>query len=130
MRVMYPRVVRYQFTTRKNETVNASRFDAYLVGQVPTEYVMATVPFSFKDPDKPARALQKYVAGTAWNMTSALLDQNSKPQWNGSPNKVVVVLEAPTKTAPLMQGSEIEKSLSSYIDPPMRLDDILQAQRA
>ena len=35
----------------------------------------------------------------------------------------------PTKIHPLMQGSEEEKQLSRYIEPPMRLADILEVMQ-
>ena len=52
LRVVHPRIVQYQFTTRKQEVVNAAKFQAFLVGNKPTEYVMAGVPFCFKDAAK------------------------------------------------------------------------------
>ena len=44
--------------------VNATKFQAYLVGADPSQYVQATVPFSFKDEGKPMRASQKFSAQT------------------------------------------------------------------
>ena len=126
VRIIHPRIIHYQFTTRKNEMVNATKFQAYLVGADPSQYVQATVPFSFKDEGKPMRASQKFSVQTCWNLQSITLDPNSKPQWNGCPNKAVIVLEPPTTMNPLMQSSKEEKALAKYIDPPMRLADILE----
>ena len=114
LRVVHPRIVQYQFTTRKQEVVNAAKFQAYLVGNKPTEYVLAAVPFCFKDAGRAARALQKYGELTAWKLASVALEPNSKSQWNGCPNKEVVLLETPTKIHPLMQGSEEEKQLIPF----------------
>ena len=128
VRIIHPRVVSCQFTIRKNEIVNATQFKAYLVGANPSEYVQATVPFSFKDPSKPTRASKKFASQTCWNLQSVTLDPNSIPQWNGCPNNAVVVLEQPTTMNPLTQSSKEEKALAIYIDPPMRLADILEIQ--
>ena len=111
-----------------NDLVNATQFQAYLVGANASVYVKATVPFSFKDVSKPTRASIKFASQTCWNLQSVTLDPNSKPQWNGCPNKAVVVLEQPTTTNPLMRSSKEEKALAIYIDPPMRLADILEIQ--
>ena len=56
VRIIHPRVNKYQFTTVKNDLINATRFQAYLVGANPSEYVQATVAVSFKDESKPTRA--------------------------------------------------------------------------
>jgi hypothetical protein len=128
LRVLHPRIVKYQFTTRKQEVVNAVKFQAYLVGNKPNEYVLATVPFCFRDAGKASRALQKFIAMTAWKLSSVALEPNNKSQWNGCPNKEVVLLESPTQIHPLMQGSEEEKLLARHIEPPMRLSDILEAR--
>jgi hypothetical protein len=125
VRIIHPSIVQYQFTTRKSEIVNATKFQAYLVGANTSQYVQATVPFSFKDEGKPTRASKKFTAQTCWNLQSVTLDPNSKPQWNGCPNKAVVVLEQPTSMNPLTQSSKEEKALAIYIGPPMRLADIL-----
>jgi len=129
LRVVHPRIVQYQFTTRKQEVVNAAKFQAFLVGNKPTEYVMASVPFCFKDAAKATRALQKFGDLTSWKLSSVALEPNSKAQWNGCPNKEVILLESPTKINPLMQGSDEEKQLSKYIEPPMRLADILEVMQ-
>lgn len=129
VRVVHPRIVQYQFTTRKQEVVNAAKFQAFLVGNKPTEYVMASVPFCFKDAAKATRALQKFGDLTSWKLSSVALEPNSKTQWNGCPNKEVILLESPTKINPLMQGSDEEKQLSKYIEPPMRLADILEVMQ-
>ena len=128
VRIIHPRITQYQFTTKRNDTVNATRFQAYLVGANPLEYVQATVPFSFKDESKTLRASEKFASHTCWNLQSVTLDPNSKPQWNGCPNKAVVVLEPPTTMNPLMRSSKEEKALALYIEPPMRLVDILKIQ--
>jgi len=128
VRLVHPRVVCYQFSTKKGDTVNASRFQAYLVGGKPNEYVQATVPFSFKDESKPHRAHQRFLPHTCWSLNSITLDPNSKAQWNGCPNKSVVLLEPPTKINPIMNGSKEDKSLALYIEPPMRLSDVLEIQ--
>jgi hypothetical protein len=127
VRILYPRLVKYQFTTRKNEIVNATRFQAYLVGAMPSEYVMATVPFSFKDESKPSRSAQRFQDQTCWKLSSVLLESNSKAQWNGCPNKAVVILDAPTQMNPLMKSSVEEKALAHFIEPGMKLADILEA---
>lgn len=127
VRILHPQVIKYQFTTRKNETVNATRFQAYLVGRNPSEYVLATVPFSFKDEHKPTRSLQRFQVNTCWKLSNVLLDSNSKAQWNGCPNKAVVILDAPTQMSPLMQSGEEEKALACFIEPGMTLADILEA---
>ena len=128
VRIIHPRVKQYQFTTRQNDLINATRFQAYLVGANPSEYVQATVPFWFKDESEPPHASIKFASQTCWNLQSVTLDPNSKPQWNGCPNKAVVVLEQPTTMNPLTQSSKEEKALAIYIDPPMRLADILEIQ--
>jgi hypothetical protein len=127
VRILHPRLIKYQFTTKKNEVVNATRFQAYLVGGKPSEYVMATVPFSFKDEQKPSRSAQRFQDKTCWKFSSVLLESNSKAQWNGCPNKAVVILDAPTQMNPLMQGGVEEKALAHFIEPEMKLADILEA---
>ena len=127
VRVLHPRVNKYQFTTVNNDLVNATQFQAYLVGANASVYVKATVPFSFKDVSKPTRASIKFASQTCWNLQSVTLEPSSKPQWNGCPNKAVVVLEPPTTMNPLTQSSK-EKALANFIDPPMRLADILEIQ--
>jgi hypothetical protein len=88
---------------------------------------MATVPFSFKDEQKPTRASQRFQANTCWKLSSVLLESSSKAQWNGCPNKAVVILDAPTRMNPLMQSGSEEKALALYIEPRMKLADILEA---
>ena len=128
VRLLHPRVIHYQFSSKKGDLINATRFQVYLVGSQPSEYVQAIVPFSFKDESKPIRAQQRLLSHTCRTLNSITLDPNSKAQWNGCPNKSVVVLESPTKINPLMMGSEEDKALALFIDPPMRLSDILEIQ--
>ena len=56
-----------------------------------------------------------------------LLESNSKAQWNGCPNKAVVILDAPTQMSPLMNSGVEEKALAHFIEPGMKLADILEA---
>ena len=67
VRTIHPRIKQYQFTTKRNDLINAKQFKAYLVGANPSEYVQATVPLSFKDESKLTRASKKLLhrlAGT------------------------------------------------------------------
>ena len=56
------------------------------------------MPFDFKDRNAATKAAEKFTALSVWEITTPAFDTRSKPEFNGSPIKSVVLLSKPTTT--------------------------------
>ena len=60
--------------------------------------MLGLVPFDFKDRNAATKAAEKFTADSVWEITTPAFDTRSKPEFNGSPIKSVVLLSKPTTT--------------------------------
>ena len=67
-----------------------------LVSDDTSQYMLATVPFDFKDPKAAVKALDKFRKSTVWEITNPALDAKAKPEYSGCPVKNVLLLTKPT----------------------------------
>ena len=61
VRVVDPKIIPYEFRS-KDEMISAERYECVVVSSDPTQYMLASVPFSFTDrlaAKKSAREIQK-----------------------------------------------------------------------
>lgn len=127
VRVLHARVERYTFTT-KGETVEATRFVCLLVSEDPSSYCIGNVKFSFRDKQAAAKAAEKFLEGTAWLLKTPVLDTQMQSKYEGASVKVVVLLSGQTQCAAILAGSSQEKALARWVEPPLRLKDIVALQ--
>ena len=59
VRIIDPKIIQYQFNSR-GETVSAERFECVLVSKDPSQYMLATVPFSFSDRSSATKARETF----------------------------------------------------------------------
>ena len=124
--VMHGSIVSYSFVNKKGETQAASKFVCYLVSDNPAEYVQATVRHAWRDANFVAAQKARFMDGTVWKIKDVTFATNAKSEWNGAPNKSVVLLEAPTSMIPVMSGTAEANAIAKYICPTMRLHDVLK----
>ena len=122
-RVVHGRIIPYTFQSR-GETINATKFEVTLVGKKPDEYVQGLVRFDFKNKEKPQKAAAKFEDMTVWKVRKPSI-QSGKSQWNGAPNKNIVVLDHPSEFQPVLASTAEAKIPSEYVSPPMRLKEVL-----
>jgi hypothetical protein len=97
VKILDPKVVDYSFFSR-GESIHAQKFQCVLVSHVPEQYMLGFVPFDFKDRNAATKAAQKFTADSDWEITTPAFDTRSKPEFNGSPIKSVLLLSKPTTT--------------------------------
>ncbi len=125
VKVLHGKVVKYSYNDNKTKVqVNASKFLCYLVSDKPGEYVQAVVRHSSRDPNFVTKQAAHFVNGTVWKMSNVHF--NAASLYNGARNKVVVLLESPTKMIPVLAGSAEYQKVSSFIQPDVRLADVMQ----
>ena len=95
VRVIDPKIIQYQFTSR-GEPVAAERFECVLVSKDPSQYMLATVPFSFSDRSAATRARETFRNTEVLEITSPAFDVKARPEFNGCPVKAVLLLTRPT----------------------------------
>ena len=127
VRVLHARVERYTFTAR-GEPVEASRFVCLLVSEDPLTRCVGNVKFSFRDKQAAEKAAEKFREGTAWLLRTPVLDTQMQPKYEGASVKVVVLLSGQTQCAAILAGSSQEKALSRWVEPPLKLRDIVELQ--
>lgn len=126
VRVCEPHVTEYTFMAR-NERVQASKFECWLVSQDPTQYIMGLVPFSFQNRAAATQAMNHFKEGTVWEVKCPSFDKRARPDFNGSPMKRVLLLEKPTKVRAIPPVEmECYRFPSSYVHPPLTLADIVK----
>jgi len=126
VRVLDPKIVAYQFKARQ-EVVDAEKFECLLVSQNPKEYMMATVPFSFKDRSAAKKAMQKFVADTVWEVRNPTFDVKQKVEFISCPMKQVLVLAEPTRTQAVPPTKPEKQSYpSSSVDVGMDLSQVME----
>ena len=126
VRIKHGSIVNYSFVNKKGETQAASKFVCYLVSHNPEEYVQATVRHSWRDANFVAAQKARFMDGTVWKIKDVTFVTNAKAEWNGAPNKSVVLLEAPTGMIPVMSGTAEANAVSQHVCPRMRLVDVLK----
>jgi hypothetical protein len=109
VRVLDPKTIDYTFIA-KGLTVNACKFECILVSKDPSQYMLAVVPFDFRDTDTAKKALQKFPESSVWEITTPAFDSKAKPEFNGCPLKTVVLLTKPTtlKAVPPTNKAELD----------------------
>ena len=97
VKILDPKVIDYPFFS-KGENIHAQKFQCVLVSHVPEQYMLGLVPFDFRDRNAATKAAEKFTADSVWEITTPAFDTRSKPEFNGSPIKSVVLLSKPTTT--------------------------------
>ena len=127
VRVLHPRVLTYSYPDKKSQKqINATKFECFLVGANPHDYVMATIRHSSRDANFVDSQKQSFKDGTVWKISSVAIVATAAAQYNGAPNKSVVMLEAPTKMVAILHGSPEANKLATFIAPRLRLPDLLR----
>jgi hypothetical protein len=128
VRVVVPQLIKYDFRKKDGSTANAMKFQCFLVGEDPSEYVMATFPFVFGKERAIQKAVHDFPAGSLWRIESVALDTTANTRFNGCPNKAVPLMREPTRLTRLLAGCQQDKLISKHLDPPLRLVEILQCR--
>ena len=102
VRVVDPKIIPYKFWSR-GEEVSAERFECIVVSKDPTQYMLATVPFSFTDRMAAKRALERFKSNDVLEITTPAFDAKARQEFNGCPVKTVLLLVLPTnvRTVPI-----------------------------
>ena len=107
VRIIDPKIIDYKFTA-KGKVVDASKFQCVLVSKDPSQYMLAVVPFEFKDPNAAQKAIQKFTPSSVWEITTPAFDAKAKPEYNGCPLKTVVLLAKPTTLKAALPTNKVE----------------------
>ena len=109
VRIIDPKVIQYGFTAQ-GKWVDAKKFQCILVSKDPSQYMLAVVPFDFKDPNAAQNAHEKFQKSTVWEITTPAFDAKAKPEYNGCPVKTVVLLKKPStlKAVPPTNKAELD----------------------
>ena len=59
VRIIDPKIIEYSFIAR-GQSVQAKKFECILVSKDPSQYMLALVPFEFKDPNAAQKAYEKF----------------------------------------------------------------------
>ena len=83
----------------------------YLVSNNEAEYAQGTVRFDFNNRSKAQKAFERFKAGSVWQLTTPAFDSRAKGDWIAAPLKRWILLEAPTKVSPVIDGwgSEVSR---------------------
>ena len=95
VRIIDPKIIEYEFKS-KGETVSAQKFECVLVSKDPTQYMLATVPFSFSDRLSAKKALNVFKNNDVLEITTPAFDAKARAEFNGCPVKSVLLLTQPT----------------------------------
>ena len=121
VRVYYPKKTGYSFKAKKDgKLVEKVRFSCILLGVDASHYCEASVKTSTDDVNA---ALEKYKHGTAWRLSGVCLDGHSQQEFLHTSVRVVVDLKR-TRCAPVLQGTEEEKSLALAPAPQITIAQV------
>ena len=67
--MLSPKLIRYSFQA-KGKRVQAEKFQCLLVANVPTQFMIGIVPFSFATPDAAQKAFQRFKSGWCFGCSS------------------------------------------------------------
>ena len=95
VRIIDPKIIQYEFKSR-GETVSVERFECVLVSKDPSQYMLATVPFSFSDRSSATKARDTFHNNSVLEITTPAFDAKARPEFNGCPVKAVLLLTRPT----------------------------------
>ena len=127
VRVFNPQSIQYSFKSRKDgKTVDKVRFSCILIGVDASHYCEASVKTSADDVKA---ALEKFKAGTVWRLSNVCFDGHSSEEYLHTSVRVVVDLKR-TRCAPVLQGTEEEKSVAVAPSPQIRLRRWRQSGRS
>ena len=109
VRILDPKVIPYSFSAQ-GKLVQAEKFQCILVSKDPSQYMLAVVPFEFKDENAAQNAHKKFKKSTVWEITTPAFDAKAKPEYNGCPVKTVVLLTKPStlKGVPPTNKAELD----------------------
>ena len=109
VRIIDPKVIPYSFSAQ-GKLVQAEKFQCILVSKDPSQYMLAVVPFEFKDENAAQNAHKKFKKSTVWEITTPAFDAKAKPEYNGCPVKTVVLLTKPStlKGVPPTNKAELD----------------------
>ena len=126
VRVCSSSIIPYSFFA-KGVKVNAEKFEAILVSQNPKEFMIGSVPFSFKDRQGAAKAHKKFTPGSVWEIKTPHFDTKQKPEYISCPQKTVVVLEKPTTIRPIAATeAELYAHPANHVDVGMNITELVK----
>jgi hypothetical protein len=126
VRVVHGQLVEYHYKDKAGSQVKAIKFICCLVGQNPSEYVQGCIRHNPSDPSFVTEQRKRFADGSVWRLKDIHLLPSSKPEYNGAPNKSVVLLEHPSQMQRILQGTPDANATASYVLPPLQLTDIMQ----
>ena len=96
VRVLDPKPIQYQFTS-KGQLIDAEKFECILVSNDPTQYMLASIPFTFADRTRAQTGVETYDPGCVLEITTPTFDTKARRQdYNGCPVRSVLLLTQPT----------------------------------
>mgnify|MGYP000028518462 FL=1 len=126
IRILDPKIIDYTFAAR-GETINASRFECMLVSKDPKQYMLAGIPFSFKERDSAKKAYTKFTDQSVWILKTVAFDTKVKPEFNSCPQKAVILMTEPSKLVPVTPAHTTELAHpSKHIEVALDLSGILR----
>ena len=96
VRIIDPKVNEYTFQAR-NEKANATKIECVVVSRDPSQYMMGTVPFEFRNRLAADQAGAMFRPSSVWEVTTPAFDTKAKSDFIGCPLKGVLLLKAPTQ---------------------------------
>ena len=128
VRIVLPCVSPVSFTTKKNQPISGEKFTCILLGAKGADYVEGEVRFDFKDLKAAQKALNKFKSDTIWEMSQVSV-MDGMAQWNGAPNKTIVLLNK-TTMKPVMDSTPEAGHVAKFFDPAGTLAEISSIQFA
>ena len=121
VRVFNPQSIQYSFKSKKDgRAMERVRFSCILVGVDASHYCEASVKTSTDDVNA---AMEKHNHGTVWRLSGVCLDGHSQQEFVHASVRVVVDLKR-TRCAPVLQGTEEEKSLALATVPQITIAQV------
>ena len=108
-RIIAPKLVKYTFRAQ-NKEVYPKKFVCIIVSKDASQYMMAEVPFDFKNPDAADLAVVKFKAGTVWELTTPAFNTKAKAEYNGCPVKGTVLLTHPSKVKAVPPTNQADRN--------------------
>ena len=125
VRVLSPKLIRYSFQA-KQKTVQAEKFQCLLVANIPTQFMIGIVPFSFATPDSAKKAFQRFKSGLCFRVQQPEFDGKMKAEYMSTPLKRALLLTNPaTVVAVPLTATDMLKDVANHVDVGMNLTNVL-----
>ena len=125
IRIVDPKVIPYEFTAR-GEVVMASKFQCVIVSKDAKQYMLGLVPFSFADRDAASKAAERFKQGSVWQLKTPGVDTKSKPEFQSTPVKSVLLLTTPSQLVP----TEEKEYPAEHVEVTLDLKQIMASLKS